>query len=105
MRNKFLGGKDVGVGDVADVSPIKEVAVVADLEVCLAVLEDLGKLRYRRDVSGSVPTNIQRTENRNRAQLDRTHPKIPAGRSATVCNPPLPLAARIISSAFAFEAL
>lgn len=54
-RNEFLSGKDVRVCDVADVCPVEEVGVVANLKVCLAVFEDLGKLGYRSDVSRSIP--------------------------------------------------
>ena len=50
LRDELVGGKDVGMGNVADVSPVEKVGVIANLEVRPALLEDFGETRHRLPV-------------------------------------------------------
>lgn len=95
-----LGGDEVGVHDVVDVGPVEEVGVVADLEVGLARLEDVEDSRESLTVARSV---TERSAEVGHGLEMHAHPKIPAGRRATVKSPPLPLEERTMVSALAWR--
>ncbi len=52
VRDELVGGEEVCVGAVADVRPVEEVRVVADLNVRLAALPRLEKPRNELSVAG-----------------------------------------------------
>ncbi len=72
----------MGIGNVADVSPVEKVGVIADLEVRSALLEDFGKARHRLPVpwtfgemsgcyeSAKLPGRDDPPENARRAKSD-----------------------------------
>ena len=103
-QDELVSGKDVGVGNVANVSPVEKVGVIADLEVSLALLEDFGKANYRLPIPFTFDWRDVRLLYIGRLRA-MAHPNIPAGRRATVSRPSTPLAAMTSSSAFALDSL
>ena len=58
VGDKLVGGKDVGIGNVTDVSPVEKVGIIADLEMGPALLEDFGKARYRLSVPRTLDWRV-----------------------------------------------
>ena len=57
-RDEFVCCKDMGVRDVAYVSPVEEVGVVSDLEVRLATLVDLVNPVHELTVTRSIQIQV-----------------------------------------------
>ena len=102
LRDELISCEEMSIDNVADIGPVEEVGVVANLEVSAALFEDAGEVW---DVLAVTRSGGEIVNAVIPSPGVATYPKMPAGRRATVSKPSVPLAASTSSSPIALDSL